>query len=464
MKKVLNRSLLTWFLALAFFVGLGYFTVRLVANASEWAQLPMNAHLSSTGLGRAGTIYDRNGIVLAQSVDGERFYNDDGDVRAALLHTVGDNGTSIATAVQSVYRNELVGYNFLLGLGLPESFRSTSDITLTVDANACAAAYNAMAEYGYKGAAVVYNYRTGEIICKVSAPTYDPINPPEIQDGDEAYEGAYIDKVISASFPPGSTFKLITAAAAIEEIDNSPNGILQCDGGTIIGGEYVTCVQPHGSIDMNQALAESCNIYFAELAVQLGNDKMTQYAENFGFNKAFTLGHNDICKSSYNVKEADTAALAWSGVGQYTDLANPMHMAMICSAIANGGTPTYPYLIKDVSSFFHIGNIKAGLTSDNGGKMMKSTTANKLADMMRYTVSNHYGDSLFGGDLHVAAKTGTAEVGDGTEDGWIVGFVTDDDCPLAFAVVIENGGFGIESAAPVARAALEASAYAVRGY
>ena len=172
------------------------------------------------------------------------------------------------------------------------------------------------------------------------------------------------------------------------------------------------------------------------------------------------MGHNDLKKSSYDVSKADTAALAWSGVGQYTDLANPMHMAMICSAIANGGSPTNPYLIKDVSSFFKIGDIKAGISGENGDKMMKSATANKLADMMRYTVSDHYGDGMFG-NLHVAAKTGTAEVGDGKEDGWIVGFVTDEDVPLAFAVCIENGGFGISSAAPVAKAALEASAQAL---
>lgn len=462
MKKILNRSLLTWLLALAFFVGLGYFTVRLVMNANYWAQMPMNAHLSATGLGQAGTIYDRNGVVLAQSVDGERVYHPDPTVRAAVLHTVGDDNGSIATAVQSVYRNELVGYSFLLGLGLPESFRSTTDITLTIDADACAAAYSAMAEYNYKGAVVVYNYKTGEIICKVSGPTYDPLDPPVILPDDKTYDGAYIDKVIGASFPPGSTFKLITAAAAIENIDKAADRYLFCEGSTIIGGEYVTCVQPHNEIDMNQAMADSCNIYFAELAVELGSDTMTKYANSFGFNQSFRIGNNDIKKSSYDVSEADTAALAWSGVGQYTDLANPLHMAMISSAIANGGTPTKPYLIKDVSSFFNFGNITAGF-GENGNKMMKSSTANKLADMMRYTVSNHYGDETFG-SLHVAAKTGTAEVGDGTEDGWIVGFVTDQDCPLAFAVCIEDGGFGISSAAPVARAALEASARSIRGY
>ena len=462
MKKVLTRSLLTWFLALAFFAGLGYFVVRLVMNADEWAQLPMNAHLSASGLAQAGAIYDRNGVVLAQSVDRERVYNDDPRVRAAVLHTVGDNSTSIATSIQSVYRNDLVGYSFLLGLGLPDSFRSTSDITLTIDAEACAAAYDAMAVNGYKGAVVVYNYKTGEVICSVSTPTYDPLSPPEIKEGDETYEGAYIDKVISAAYPPGSTFKLVTAAAAIENVDKAAERYLFCEGSSIIGGEYVTCVEPHGEIDMNQAMAVSCNVYFAELAVELGADKMTKYANDFGFNKTFTIGDNDIKRSVYDVSKADTAALAWSGVGQYTDMANPLHMAMICSAIANGGSPTKPYMIKDVSSFFKFGNILPGKSGEDGDKMMKSSTANKLADMMRYTVTDHYGDSMFG-ELHVAAKTGTAEVGDGTEDGWIVGFVTDNDCPLAFAVCIENGGFGISSAAPVARAALEASARSVRG-
>lgn len=460
MKRVLTRSLLTWFLAAAFFVGLGYFVVRLVTNAEDWAQLPMNGHLSASGLGTAGTIYDRKGVVLAESVDGERVYNSDPRIRAAVLHTVGDDSTSIATSVQSVYRNDLVGYSFLLGMGLPESFRSTSDITLTIDAEACAAAYDVMAANNYKGAVVVYNYKTGEIICKVSTPTYDPNSPPKIEEGDDTYEGVYLDKVLSAAYPPGSTFKLITAAAAIETIPDSPARYLYCEGGTIIGGEYVTCVEPHGEIDMREAMADSCNIYFAELAVELGSDTMTKYANAFGFNKSFSMGHNDLKKSSYDVSKADTAALAWSGVGQYTDLANPMHMAMICSAIANGGSPTNPYLIKDVSSFFKIGDIKAGISGENGDKMMKSATANKLADMMRYTVSDHYGDGMFG-NLHVAAKTGTAEVGDGKEDGWIVGFVTDEDVPLAFAVCIENGGFGISSAAPVAKAALEASAQAL---
>lgn len=463
MKKILNRSILTWVLAIAFFVGLGYFTVNLIIHASSWAQKPFNAHISSTGLAQAGDIYDRNGLTLATSVDGERLYNDDYSVRTALLHTVGDDSTNISTAIQSIYRTGLTGYNYILGLGLPNSFRSSSDITLTLDAEACAQTYNAMVQNGYNGAAVVYNYKTGEIICKVSTPSYDPYDPVEIIDGDDTYDGIYLDNVLSSTYPPGSTFKIITAAAALENIDNAENRMIYCEGSAIIGGEYVTCVKAHGEIDMEEAMAVSCNVYFAELAAELGADTMTEYAESFGFNQSFTVDDNELAVSKYDVSDADTAALAWSGVGQYTDMANPLHMAMICSAIANGGTPTEPYMIESVSSFFNFNNIIPGDKGKSGDKMIKSSTANKLSEMMRFTVSDHYGDSTFG-DLHVAAKTGTAEVPDGADDGWVIGYVTDEDCPLAFAVCIEHGGFGISSAVPIAKVALEASAVAVRGY
>ncbi len=305
---------------------------------------------------------------------------------------------------------------------------------------------------------MVYNYETGEILCSVSTPSYDPYDDIEISDDDETYSGVYLDNVLSSTYPPGSTFKLITAAAALENIDDAADRYLYCEGSAVIGGTTVTCVEAHGEVNMTTAMAESCNIYFAELAVELGEDVMTEYAESFGFNKEYEVDDNTLATSQYDVSDADTAGLAWSGVGQYTDLANPLHMAMICSAIANGGTMTQPYMIESVSSGLSLSHLMYNSTKNSSGdKIMSSETADALAEMMRYTVSNHYGDSVFGGSLTVAAKTGTAEVGDDEEpDGWVVGYVLDEDYPLAFAVVIENGGYGISCAVPVASAALAA--------
>ncbi len=462
MKKVLNRSLMSWFIAFAFFIGLGYFVVNLVIHSSEWAQKPMNAHLSVTGLAQAGDILDRNGEILASSDEnGNRQYHSDYSTRLALLHAVGDDSVNISTALQSVYRTGLTGYNYLLGLGLPQSFRSSSDITTTLDAESCAAAYNAMASREYNGACVIYNYKTGEIICDVSTPTYDPYDPVEIIEGDDTYDGVYLDNAVSSTYPPGSTFKIVTAAAAIETIPGAEDRLLYCDGGKIIGGEYVTCVEPHGEINMKEAMAVSCNIYFAELAVEVGPDVMTQYAEKFGYNKEFKVDANTLAMSRYNVKGASTSSLAWSGVGQYTDMANPFHQMMIAGAIANGGTPVEPYMVENVTSLFDFNKIIPGAHGKSGTRMINSSTANTLGDMMRYTISDHYGDAMFG-DLHVAAKTGTAEVADGEDDGWIIGYVTDDDCPLAFAICIEHGGFGIQSAGFVAGEVLPVAANAVR--
>ena len=144
--------------------------------------------------------------------------------------------------------------------------------------------------------------------------------------------------------------------------------------------------------------------------------------------------------------------LAWSGVGEEDDRVNPMQMAVICGAIANGGTTKTPYIIDDATSFF----TKLGITlpGTENDKIVSPSTAEKLKEMMRYTMSDYYGDNLFGG-LTVCAKTGTGETGDDKEpNAWMVGFSTDEDCPLAFAAVVENGGIGFYNAGPVAEAAM----------
>ena len=139
MKKTLRRSTLILILTIAFIAGIGFFTVELVIGAKDWVDQPYNAHISGNGgLEQAGKILDRSGNPLAQTVDGKRVYNEDETVRKALLHTVGDDSLNISTAVQSKYRSNLTGYSLVWGLNMPQSMRSSRDITLTVDADTCA--------------------------------------------------------------------------------------------------------------------------------------------------------------------------------------------------------------------------------------------------------------------------------------------------------------------------------------
>lgn len=454
MKRVLRRSTLILILTLAFIGGIGFFSYELIVNADDWVDQPYNAHIAgSGGLAQAGTIYDRNGTILAQTINEERVYHEDLSTRKALLHVVGDNGLNISTAAQSKYRSQLTGYNLIWGLNMPESLRKSSDMTLTVDAETCKVAYDALNSYGKKGACVIYNYKTGEVICSVSTNSYDPQNPPTITEENESeYDGVYLDNVLSSSYTPGSIFKIVTMAAAIENIPDLYERTWTCTGSQEIGGSDITCVETHGTIDINQAMAHSCNIVFAELAVEIGADKMTETAEKIGINMSFEVDDVKTAEGNYDVSKANTNQLAWSGVGQYNDKVNPMQMVMICGAIANGGKTTEPTLIKDgASSILQTIGINSG---SNGREMFSENTAAKLDEIMRYTITDYYGDYLFGG-LSVCAKTGTGEVGDDKEpNAWMVGYSKDEDCPLAFACVVEDAGFGFSYAGPVVEASM----------
>lgn len=462
MKRVLRRSTMILICTIAFIGGMTFFTVELIMSADGWASQPYNAHIAgSGGLEQAGAIYDRNGTVLAQTVEGERVYNDSLSVREGLLHVVGDNSLNISTAAQSKYRSQLTGYSLIWGLNMPQSLRTSHDLTLTVDANACAACYDALSAYNKKGACVVYNYRTGEVICSVSTLAYDPQAPPEItEDNESEYDGVYLDNVISSSYTPGSIFKLVTAAAAIENIPDLYDREWYCEGSEEIGGSDITCVGYHGSENFEQALANSCNVVFAELAVEIGAEKMTATAEKMGINMTFTVDDVETARGYYDVSKADTNQLAWSGVGQYEDKVNPMQMAILCGAIANGGTAVTPTYVRDGAADI-LSLIGMNKTTR---ELLSADTAGKLDRAMRYTVSDYYGDYLFEG-LTVCAKTGTGEVGEEKQpNGWIVGYSQDDDCPLAFACVVEDSGYGMTYAAPVAQAAMLASAQSLRGY
>jgi len=436
MKRTLHRSIISLVLAAAFLLGLGVLCFKYIKDGASWANQVYNRHQNAK---IAGTIYDRHGRILAESVNGVRTFNEDYNVRVGMMHCIADELVDIETAVQSRKPEKLFGYSGLLGYSLPKELNYGQDITLTLDSQVCAKVYEAFDDR--KGACVVYNYKTGEIICMVSTPSFDPQNVPE-----EPPEGSYINNVLSTVYSPGSIYKIITTAALIESGADIDKMTFNCEGEKDFGGNDVSCMDgAHGKMDIYTAFSRSCNIAFADAATKLGRDNMQKISDKLGITKSFSVNGVETKSGNFDVSEASDNELAWSGVGQYTNLVNPMQMAMLCGAIANGGSAKEPIYFESNEAPEDI-------------EFMSSKTADKMQDIMRYTVGNYYGDGLFPG-LTVGAKTGTAEVGEGIEpNAWMVGYSTDSSYPLAFAVVVEEGGLGYDVAGPIASLAMVESA------
>ena len=238
-------------------------------------------------------------------------------------------------------------------------------------------------------------------------------------------------------------FKLVTLAAAIDNIPDLFERSLWCEGEMIVDGALLTCTGNHGSQTIEQALANSCNCAFGTLALELGPEIMAEYAEKLGITAPLTLDGMDVLPGSFTKGEEGSVGLAWSGVGQYEDLVCPYAMVRYVSAIANGGSVYEPTLLGHG-------------TLDKQTELLSASTAQKISEMMNYNVQNAYGSWVFGG-LNVSAKTGTAEVGDGTSHAWITGFLNDPEHPYAFVVILEHAGGGLANAGPVANAVLQAA-------
>jgi len=447
MKKIEKRAIMCLLLALVLFVGLGVFCYRYYTDGDDWAAYEGNRDVYADGDLAKGSLYDRNGELLMKNTADGPIYNDSSSVRSALMHITGDKDNNISTGVNRAFTDELIGYDFINGV---YSLNNEGEsLTMTLDSDVCATAYNALA--GRRGTVGVYNYETGEIICMVSSPTYDPAYPPSSPE-----EGTYINRFTSATFVPGSIFKLVTAAAAIENFDDAYTWTVECTGSIDYDhGDKVTDLAVHGTVDLKKALEVSCNCYFARLSEKLGPGQLEVYTEKAGLNKTLDINGIQTAEGTFDYPDSGIG-LAWTGIGQWHDMVNPCSMMVYMGAIANDGKAALPYIISP-SSF--VGKKAKELSTKELGlktkKMIDSETASSLKEMMANNVANNYGSSSFPG-LDICAKSGTAEVGGGKEpNAWFTGFLKDPENPYAFVVLVENGGYGSSVAGAVANTVLQ---------
>ena len=433
MKRLRRRTMIALILAGILAVGVLFFCFQLLRNGSDWVGFFGTRYYES------GAIYDKDGTLL---YDGQtKTYADSSATRIATLHLVGDE--NFGTSLRSVLASRLTGYNFVTGTSL-----GSHDVTLTVDASLNEAAYSAL--NGHKGVVAVYNYTTGDVLCLVSSPSYDPNNPPSDINDNPNYEGVYLNRFFSATYPPGSVFKLVTTAAAINEKKDLDDFRYTCTGSLEVDGDTITCPYAHGQdMDINQCLATSCNGAYATLAMELGGKTLGKYMEQAGLLDSLKVCDIQTAKGSFVAEPDGSAYLGWSGVGQDKDLVNPCNMLAFIGGIANGGEAVVPKLVEKET----ISGTSIPAAFPDGTdtyKIYDADTCQRLKEMMRNNVVSQYGQSQFG-DLAVCAKSGTAEVGGGQQPhSWFAGFVDDADNPLAFVVLVENGGSGAQVAGSIA--------------
>ncbi len=445
MKQVRQRTFLIALLVILLLTGTVVFCIQYAVEGRHWAEFSANDHAYTEGRLSSGQILDRSGVLLYDAASGQ--YAEDSELRMATLHAVGDPDDNISTAAKAALASHLIGYNFLTG-----TTTGGHRLYLTIDAELNRTAYEALD--GRKGTVAVYNYETGDILCMVSSPTFDPADPPEILDSDSRYEGVYLNRFLSTAYPPGSVFKLVTAAAAIENIPDLFERTFSCTGSCEIEGDTITCPYAHGEMDFSGALAHSCNGVFAQLAVELGGDTLLQYVRSAGLLAEQTV--SDIPTAAGSFEIGTGSQLGWSGVGQYNDMVNPCSLLTLMGAIAGDGTAAQPRLISRETTMSGISRIPE--EHSEAVRLWPSDTCQTLRAMMRSNVLTTYDQSRFG-DLPICAKSGTAEVGGNlAPHAWFCGFLDDPDHPLAFVVLVENGGSGADAAGSVAAAILRQAA------
>ncbi|MEG1835648.1 MAG: penicillin-binding transpeptidase domain-containing protein [Oscillospiraceae bacterium] len=458
MKTLSRRALLLYAFVLAFLVGFSYLFFTFYTNSDSWAMKRANRHLyTGSTLTTAGTIKDEKGVSLAETIDGKRVFNKDKTIRMATLHTVGDSEGYISTGIHTSYKDALTGYNFVDGVYDLKKYGKGSSITLSINAELCATAYSALGKN--KGTVGVYNYKTGQLLCVTSNPSFDIQNKPVQNinnDKTGEYEGVYLNRFFSGVYTPGSTFKIITAACAIENIPDIYEKTYTCTGEYKLDGSSVKCLGVHGKVGLEKALNVSCNSAFGQIAVELGAEKLMATATRIGFNAPHKVDNIDLSKSSIDLIGKPNLDVAWAGIGQLTTRLNPCHMLTIVGAIANGGTSPNPYLINTITSPAGKETYKSKTVM--GAEMFKGDVAKKVSELMRSNVKNYYGESKFP-NLKMCGKTGTAEVssekGGKAPHAWFVGFSQREDLPLAIVVIAENGGFGNSTSVPIANKVMQ---------
>lgn len=444
-------------------------------KADDYRSDPRNTRQAIAQSGKErGVIVGADGTVLAESVPDDedpRRFNRVYPQGPAFAHAVGYTSAIVGDGgLEAAYVDELrsrrdLTFSDLVSAILGRDLRPHS-MRLTLDTDLQNAAFAALGDRS--GAVVALDPDTGAVLASVSTPSFDPASV-DGPDGAANWEALVedparplADRATRELYPPGSTFKTVVAAAAIDvgvagpestfddpaefELPGSTATVSNFGGGLCGDGSQVTLMQ---------GFVRSCNTVFANLAIQVGAADIGVIAEGLGFNQEIEFPW-EVAVSAFPTEtlETDDAALGQSGLGERDVRATPLQMAMVAAAVASEGVVLQPYLIDEM--FDADGNTVDRTEPTQFGRAMAPATATVLSQMMERVVTEGTGTAATVPGVRVAGKTGTAQAGDGASYPWFIGYAPVDDPSIAVAVMFEpqpstgESDTGGRVAAPVA--------------
>ena len=435
MNRIANRAMALLLLVLILTGGFVFFLSEFLVKSENWVMDYGSPHVYDEGNIGCGVVTDRDGALLLDMHDGRAYSNLD-TLRKSTVHWVGDRSGNILAPALTYYAKELAGYDLFNGV---YTYGQNGGVaSLTLSAKLQTAALEALGDY--KGTIAVYNYKTGELLCAVTTPTFDPDNVPDFENDPESmYEGVYVNRFTQSCYIPGSIFKVVTLATALETVPDITSRFFACTGSYKIGNEEITCEDVHGTQTLKEAFCNSCNCAFAEIALQVGGKTLQEYVEKFGVTESVSFDGITTAEGNFRAENAEDLNVAWSAIGQYLDQVNPCAFLAFMGAIANDGVTTMPYLVEQIKVG---GNKTYDAKTAAPGRIMSEQTAKTLQEYLQNNVQSKYGAENFPG-LTVGAKTGTGEVGgEKKHNAMLSGYVADENLPLAFVVCVEDAGYG----------------------
>ena len=451
-------AVITYLFLAIFLILIAYFIYFQVFRSEEVINSPYNARadLYAEHVVR-GDIVSSDGEVLAETVvgsDGTESRNYPyGDMFA---HAVGyvNNGKS---GIESQANFRLLRSHSFFLVQIMNDIRDEKNqgdtVVSTLDYRIQKAAYDALGNQD--GAVVVLEPSTGKILAMVSKPDFDPNTLEEQWDSIVSDEDSSVllNRATQGLYPPGSTFKIVTALEYIRENGVNNNFTFDCEGSVEADGQVIHCYNNsvHGQEDFKTAFAKSCNSAFATIGLDLNLKKYASLADDMLFNKNLPTSLTTN-KSRFSLgTDASTGEIMQTAIGQGKTLVTPLHMAMIAGAVDNGGVVMKPYIIDRIENDggIAIRNYKPS----EYGSIISEKEAGILQELMEGVVSEGTASALSGQSYDAAGKTGSAEYDEqGHSHGWFVGYGSKDSYEdIAIAVIVEKGGSGSSSAVPVAK-------------